>query len=287
MPCNAPLVAWYAKDKTPRGLRGVTFDAREALIDRPINIPCAQCYGCKLDKANQWAIRCIHEAQMHDDNCFVTLTYNEENLPREKNGTPTLRPKDFTNFMKKLRKRRDGKISYFQCGEYGELRRPHHHALLFNVGFGDRTLWRKSGDYDLYRSEELEELWKFGHSEIGTATLESAGYIARYTLEKDKEKEGRKKQYLTMSRRPGIGATWLKKYISDVYPTDQVINNNGKELRPPRYYDQQLEKENEKLYKKIKIQRIKKLTEEQKSGRRNLARETILRAKSKLRSRTL
>ncbi len=248
----------------------------------PLQLNCGKCMGCKLEKARDWAIRCSHEAQMHEENTFVTLTYNEKNLPIQ-NGIATLRPRDFQLFMKKLRKRRDHKILYFQSGQYGKLGRPHHHALLFGCDFSDRTFWRRSGDFNIYRSEELEKIWPQGHSEIGTVTFESAGYIARYTMNETQQLGGRKPEYLTMSRRPGIGNTWLKKYISDVYPTDEVITQSGNKLPPPRYYDLQLEKINAELLQKIKIKRIKNLTEETKSGIRRSATEKIQRAKAQQR----
>ena len=44
-------------------------------------------------------------------------------------------------------------------------------------------------------------------------------------------------EYITMSRRPGIGSSWFDKYRSDVYPSDEVILR-GKRMRPPRFYDE-------------------------------------------------
>lgn len=286
MACNAPLVAWRTKERTPLGKRGVTFDAKEAYIDMPIALPCAKCFGCKLDRAREWAIRCAHEADMHPENSFVTLTYNEENVPKN-NGIETLRKRDFVLFMKKLRRKRTSKIAFFQCGEYGELQRPHHHALLFNCGFGDRTLWRKTRNYNIYRSEELESLWDKGHSEIGTVTHESAAYIARYTIKDTTEIKGRVKEYLTMSRNPGLGKTWLEKYMSDVYPSDEVITQSGKQLRPPRYYDEQLRKKDEKLLQKLQQKRFQKIKEENKTDAHRMANEAIKRAQNKLRRKQL
>lgn len=280
MACNAPLIAWKAKDTNDNGKRPITFDIHKAYVDMPIQLACSKCMGCKLAKSREWAIRCTHEAQMHEENTFVTLTYDEKNLPVE-NGIPTLRPRDFVLFMKKLRKKRDTKISFFHVGEYGKLGRPHHHALLFGCGFNDSTIWRRSGDFNIYRSKELEKLWDKGNSEIGTVTYQSAGYIARYTLKEEQQVEGRKAEYLTMSRRPGIGKHWLNKYMTDVYPSDEIITIQGQKLRPPRYYDQQLEIVNSNQLQELKLQRKLNLTEEQKSGARRAATDLIQRAKAK------
>lgn len=286
MACNAPLVAWRTKTKNPSGKRGVTFNLHDAYVDMPLSISCGKCMGCKQERARDWAIRCTHEAQMHEENTFATLTYDEKNLPM-RNGIPTLRPRDFQLFMKKLRKKRHTKIRFFQCGEYGKLGRPHHHTLLFGCNFSDRTLWRRSGDFNIYRSEELESLWKQGHSEIGSVTFESAGYLAKYTMKESITIGGREPEYLTMSRGQGIGKTWIKKYITDVYPHDLVITPSGTKIRPPRYYDQQLEIIDAKLAMKIKRQREKNLTEEMKSGLRHTAMEKILKAKEQLRRKEL
>ncbi len=285
MACNAPLTVW--KSKTGKG---ITFDIHAAYVDIPMAIPCGNCMGCKLQRSREWAIRCTHETQMHEENTFITLTYNKKNLPVE-NGLPTLRPRDFVLFMKKLRKRRDTKIRFFQSGQYGILGRPHHHALLFGCGFRDSTLWRRSGDFNIYRSEELEELWTQGHSEIGTATFKSAGYIARYTMRETEQLRGRKAEYLTMSRKPGIGSTWLEKYISDVYPSDQVITPSGFPIKPPRYYDEKLrdqdQAQGQDLWARVRERRQANLTPEQRSGDRAAAREIIQKQKSQQRGREL
>ena len=289
MACNAPLAGWKAKERNPSGKRGVVFDLKQGISDLPINLACGKCFGCRLAKSREWALRCTHEAQMYDNNSFLTLTYNDKNLP----PGASLRPEDFTLFMKKLRRRSyhlvNGKkiydrISYFQCGEYGEdYSRPHHHCMLFNRGFPDRKLHRRSGKYNLFRSGELEEIWTMGHSEIGDVTFESAGYVARYTLAKasNKQLNGRHPEYLTMSRNPGLGKTWLKEFHTDVYPSDQAVTRSGQVHRPPRYYDEQLLDRDPVLHEQIRVTRLSKLTDEMRSGANQTARERILRARAR------
>ena len=142
------------------------------------------------------------------------------------------------------------------CGEYGdENGRPHYHAILFNVKFDDRVRWRKTPTgYLQYRSKTLEDLWGLGNCEFGDVTFKSAAYVARYIMKKVTGDAAsmhycdfdpvtgeifseRKPEFNNMSRRPGIGRDWLDKYQSDVYPHGSVVVN-GKEVRPPRYYDQ-------------------------------------------------
>ena len=208
----------------------------------------------------------MHEAQLHEENCFITLTYNDENLPEDW----SLRPKDFQLFMKRLRKRFGSGIRYYHCGEYGEKNgRPHYHALLFNFDFPDKKLWRQSRENPLYRSEELEKLWPLGHSSIGDATFESAAYVARYILKKRTGPEAedhyhyvdadgvvhrRLPEYTTMSRRPGIAANWYARFGREVHSRDHTVIA-GRKGRPPKFYDEQLEKEDRQRYLEIKRRR--------------------------------
>lgn len=244
MSCYFPNKAYRSLVKNENGKFPMIFRPgvkAEIDVENPIMLPCGKCNGCMLDRARDWAIRCVHESELYDDNSFVTLTYNDANLPP--NGS--LNKRHFSLFMKRLRKRfSDVRIRFFQCGEYGEeFNRPHHHAILFNIDFPDKYLWREKGDNRYYRSEILEELWPYGNSEIGDVTFDSASYVARYVLKKlnidDKEAHyrGRVPEYITMSRRPGIGHDWISRYLSDVYPSDRVVVRGKLLCLPPRYYD--------------------------------------------------
>ena len=153
--------------------------------DQPEKLPCGQCVGCRLERSRQWAIRCMHEAQMHEDNCFITLTFNPESLDDRSNPW-SLDVRDFQLFMKRLRKKYGAGIRFYHCGEYGELnKRPHYHACIFGFDFPDKRLWKVTNSgHRLYISESLDELWPFGFCTIGNVTFESAAYVARYIMKK-------------------------------------------------------------------------------------------------------
>lgn len=224
-----------------------------------------------MERSRQWAMRCIHEAKMHEHNCFITLTYNDEHLPDQGN----LEYEPFQKFMKRLRKRFTGiKIRFFMCGEYGEKQeRPHYHACLFGVDFPDKKVFKKtSAGSILYTSETLNKLWQDGKGEslgfatIGDVSFESAAYVARYMMKKNYGKSSKldyqvidqetgqteylNREFIQMSRRPGIGSTWFEKWKDDVFPADHVIMN-GREVKPPRYYTQQLKKRNPKQHEEV------------------------------------
>lgn len=180
---------------------------------------------------------------MHQSNSFITLTYNEKNIPDD----GSLDVRHFQLFMKRLRKKIGCPIRYYHCGEYGaSLGRPHYHAIIFGYDFPDKRVWKttkkKSQEIKLYRSAELEQIWQYGYSSIGDVTFESAAYVARYIMKKitgedaASHYQGKKPEYTTMSRRPGLAKNWYDRFECDVYPSDFVVMR-GQKMRPPKYYD--------------------------------------------------
>lgn len=261
MPCYSPLKGYRSASVNPSGKRSIVFSPTEGYRDLPVEVPCGQCIGCRLEYSRQWAIRCMHEASLHAENCFITLTYSPEHLPRDN----SLNVRHFQLFMKRLRKyvssHYPGRtIRYFHCGEYGaRYGRPHYHALLFGWDFPDRVFLRHTGAGSrLDRSRILETLWPFGYSSVGDVTFDSAAYVARYITKKvtgERAEEhyrwvdpetgeifNRRPEYTTMSRRPGIAAEWYRRYKHEVYPRDEVIVK-GRAMRPPKYYDSLFEVE--------------------------------------------
>ena len=269
MTCYHPIEAWRSKELNASGKRGIVFDRSKGLVDRPLVVPCGQCIGCRLERSRQWAVRCVHEAQLHEHNSYITLTYNDKHLP----SGNTLVKKHFQDFMKRLRKGNGHRIRYFHCGEYGDRSdRPHYHALLFGHDFSDKVPWKKNDRGELlYTSEDLEEKWGKGFCSIGAVTFDSAAYVARYIMKKvtgDGAEEHyehickttgeitqRQPEYVTMSRRPGIAAEWFEAFADDVYPSD-FITVRGVKMRPPKYYDRQLERDGLSKFKKARNGRI-------------------------------
>ena len=264
MPCFHPITAYHKIGG------GITWTHRESNGIK-LTVSCKQCTGCRQEYARQWAMRNIHEASLWLNNIFITLTYNEQNLPEHN----TLVKKDFQDFMKRLRKHKKANtknpIRFFHCGEYGEkFGRPHYHAILFNTNFNDRK--PIPGQKNLTTSDTLKKLWGKGHVSIGDVTFQSASYVAGYVQKKinGKQKEDHYRridkttgetwvlpqEYATMSRRPGIAGLWFAKHKKDVYPSDN-IHINGKEMRPPKYYDNLFQEQNPLQMEQIKENRTK------------------------------
>lgn len=294
MPCYHPMLMYPAATRSPKGKRPLTFNPTKGFSDKPVKIPCGECDGCKLEKSRQWAVRCMHEAQMHEQNCFLTLTYNNENLPSDGSLSKTILQKFFKDLRNYLEKERlefskifkrevkPTEIKYYACGEYGEkFSRPHYHACLFGYDFpdkvvvyaGDHSEYKNKirvNEHQLCRSEILEKLWPYGFSSIGELNMQTAGYVARYVTKKQKCEQsssyynGRLPEFAIMSRRPGIGASWFEKYKTDVYPKD-FFTVNGNKMRPPRYYDNLLEKKDSGMLADIKIKRDRSAYENEES----------------------
>lgn len=300
MTCYHPLEGWRARVVGSNGKRPIVFKRELGFSDLPVKVPCGRCIGCRLDRSREWAIRCMHEASLHVENSFVTLTYDDEHLPE----SGSLDVRHFQLFIKKLRARvyeeRGIRFRFYHCGEYGEqYGRPHYHACLFGLDFPDKRLWKVERGNRLYKSSFLEEVWSNGHCIIGEVTFNSAAYVARYITKKitgEKAAEWYeyidpntgeihelKPEYTTMSRRPGIGHGWFKDFKSDVYPGDFVVVN-GKKMKPPKYYDRQYEVVCPSDYAKMKAKRVinAKVHEANSTPERLKVREKIQKARYKM-----
>lgn len=300
VPCFTPLKAY----RGPGG--GIVFDSKKGYGDRPLELACGQCRGCRAERARQWAVRCVHEAAMNtrpvgpadvaagavpgsrvSNNCFVTLTYHPSKLPLDL----SLDVSHWQKFAKRVRKEL-GPFRFFHCGEYGEeSRRPHYHACIFGLDFHEDRIYLKGNlDKRLYTSPRLERLWSYGLVSIGNLDYESAAYVARYVAKKMTgpladghylrvdESTGEawsvRPEYCTMSRRPGLGTSWFDRYMDDVYPADEVIHKGKKHL-PPKFYDSKLSESELEFYKSKRraaaLRRSAELTPERLRVRENIA----------------
>jgi len=260
MPCYAPLHGYRAAHVNPSGKRSIVFNLKDGYRDLPVDVPCGQCIGCRLERSRQWAMRCVHEAQFHEQKSFITLTYNDDHLPKD----GSLDKSHFQKFIRSLRKRTGRKIRYFHCGEYGDTDgRPHYHAIIYGYAFPDKRFHNRNAQgNEIFKSDELEEIWGRGYCWIGSVTFESAAYTARYILKKVNGEEaenhynGRQPEYITMSLKPAIGAQWYDKFSEEVFPSDFVVLR-GRKLKPPKYYANKLEKEDPELLRKVKARRLR------------------------------
>ncbi len=277
MPCYHPLTGFRQLD----GKVKFNHSQGGSFSDRQVTVPCGQCFGCRLERSRVWATRIVHEAQFHEKNSFLTLTYDDEHLPDDGG----LNVKHWQNFAKKVRNKL-GQFRFYHCGEYGgERLRPHYHACIFGLDFSeDRETCAMSGDFPLYKSKQLDDCWENGHAWIGNLTFETAAYVARYVMEKLTgeraiEYGGIKPDYATMSNRPGIGAKWYETYGTHAHHLDSIALN-GTTMPMPAYYDKLLEKDRPEELARLKTIREEKAKrwESDQTPERLRVRETVAKA---------
>lgn len=250
--------------------------------------PCGFCVECRAKYARSWALRCLHESQLHESCCYGTLTYQK--VP----SYGTLVKRDLQLFWKRLRKSIEPKkVKYYAAGEYGEENgRPHYHFLLFGHAVSRGVVLREE-PYPLFRSPELEELWPAGMSSVGDVSFESAAYVARYVMKKV-DQVGRKKkwnvdeesgemveiepEFATMSRGGrtgrGLGHGWYERFGDEVHRNDSCVHD-GKELPVPRYYDELLRERDVRALMVCKARRERKYGDKKLDLRELMAREVI------------
>lgn len=268
MSCYHPQTAVVLGVDPHTGKKALKFLGEKAVASllypgkEVIQLPCGQCVGCRIDRSRQWANRCMLELQYHDSAYFVTLTYDDEHVPKAYYTDPatgeaytslTLCKRDFQLWMKRLRKKfSDDKIRFFACGEYGgETKRPHYHAIVFGLHLHDCVKYKtvREGDsyYTYYNSESIQETWPNGFVVVGEVTWESCAYVARYVTKKLSgpqaefyEKFNLVPEFSDMSRRPGIARQYYDEHGKDIYEHAYInvsTPTGGRKFKPPRYFD--------------------------------------------------
>ena len=209
----------------------LTRDIKSPTGSRTRTVGCGRCVPCLRKKQIDWCFRLGKELNNAETACFLTLTYNDENLPYTDGGYSLLR-KDFQNFMKRLRKHANKtKIKYYACGEYGDkTERPHYHAIVFNL----------PRPFEKF----VQKAWKFGHIHIGTVTEASIFYTTKYALKGlrrrnswEYDERGREPQFQLMSN--GLGKSYNNEAIIDylrINGTKLLTLPGGNKKKLPRYY---------------------------------------------------
>lgn len=206
-----------------------------------VTVSCGKCLECLMKASRVWSFRIIDECKLHTFNCFITLTYNEENLPKDK----SVNRREVQLFIKRLRKELEPlKIRYFCCGEYGSRRnRPHYHLIIFGWFPSDVRYLKKDGCNILYRSPTIEKVWTKGFSSVGEVTLDTAKYCAKYMqkwfFDYKSDFEGLSLPFTQMSNRPGIG--YGRVYNADLLC--DAVYHVGKSIKIPRYYLKVMERD--------------------------------------------
>ena len=203
-----------------------------------MTVPCGRCMACRIRRTAEWTTRLLHE--LHGKpGCFVTLTYNNENLPVGE----TLVKEHLQLFMKRLRKQIEPtKIKYFACGEYGDkTNRPHYHAVIVNWMPDIERCYRPGKTY--LASRDIERIWKYGNNTVGYPDREAIQYVVGYIRKKITGKmaedyyEGRQPPFQLQSQ--GIGIQYAEAHKEQIL-SKYEITRNGHNVGVPRYYRKKL-----------------------------------------------
>ena len=219
------------------------------LKDIDFRIPCGKCLNCKKKRRSDWSLRLEHEYLYSDSALFITLTYNDASIPRNR-GIATLNKKDLQDYIKRLRNshvayvsrelgirksevyNHSKQIRYYAVGEYGsKTNRPHYHLLLFN--------------YDVANLKPIEAQWKntqtgypLGFVDIGKVTSASINYTTKYMFKQWGKKDLRQRPFTNMSRRPMIGTGFLDEYKNYLreFELTSIRDKKGTLRRIPKAY---------------------------------------------------
>lgn len=251
-------------------------------------IPCGKCIGCRLDYSAEWANRGYCEAKMHENNYFVTLTYDPDHIHideyledregftwvNEGDWNGNLYPKELTQFIKSLRQKMkrdygDDGIRFMACGEYGSKgARPHYHIIFFGLNLPAETFFEPQiiNKNIYYRNKIIEDIWTKGFSNVGEANWNTISYVARYITKKINGEgseqlyaaNGKIKEFMRVSRMPGIGEPYYQKHKDEIYKNGYITIKNLEgthKVTPPTYFDDLFKKEHPGEFLKIQRER--------------------------------
>lgn len=260
-----------SSDKTFR-LAGSYDPMAKLVYPGSVSIPCGRCLGCRLDYSRQWADRMMLELDHSKKAVFLTLTYNEENVPYcaedEFAGEVVwydLYKPHVSEFMKVLRSRKEfekRELRFFASGEYGKrTKRPHYHLIVFGLGLDDfpdlEVQTVNELNQPVFKSKYLEGVWKKGFCTICDVSWNTFAYVSRYVVKKafnvSLPTPYNSPEFSLMSRRPGIGSYYFDEHQFD--PEFKSVWVAGKEINTPKFYLKKLKLTNPELYDKLSAER--------------------------------
>lgn len=248
-------------------------------------LSCQKCVACVQNRRSGWFLRLKNEEKRALSVWFITLTYDDENLPIGKMEIPTLVKSDLQKFFKRLRKMMFGSKSkgkyfkYYAVGEYGDkVQRPHYHIILFLKEMEQKQI-----------SDYVEKCWKMGRNQVEPAGIGSYGYVAGYIIGSlddhyviPKEDRFNDRVFACMSK--GIGEEYINKWKEwhkeDYESRSYSVIEDGVKVPLPRYYKDKIFKEEEKRIQVIEnknreIEKLKLLSKHEIAENQRLKQDRI------------
>jgi len=227
-----------------------------------MNVPCGRCRACRERRSTEWTIRLSLElAEYENKGLFVTLTYDDFNLPKGGEGLGSLCKRDLQLFLKILRRNipEGKKIKYYACGEYGEKPRclydgtwtqgfrPHYHLCILGLDYlCDEDV---NTIFDSWSHCEWTEIRK--KKSIGYVSVDSIKYTTDYIKVKPVGKYmrfddikfylNREFPFSLMSKGIGFGFISKNNELKNQILTDMKVPHRGVMLSAPRYFVSKLD----------------------------------------------
>lgn len=225
-------------------------------------VPCGRCANCTQNARLQKSVRCWLETIGAKSSFFVTLTYDDHNLPLNDGGYPAFSRRDTQNFLKRLRKDFEadglGKLRYFLTCEYGSEQSIEYYKLKYGIDRGRSHYHLLIFCQDSEIPLELMRVyvsnnWLLGRTQVGSCTAGSIVYSTSYALKDDQvfyqhwDKSDRCRPFRAQSLKPGLGGTpqvleWLQSYVyNDGKALRDTLSMEGTRVSIPRYLKEKLD----------------------------------------------
>ena len=187
-------------------------------LDSGNTVACGQCMNCRINHKLKWFGRLVLEARAWQSYSFITLTFDDDHLPRDRSVSRT----DIKVWRDKLhRLSPDAYPRIFAVGEYGEAYgRPHYHV----IHFGGSAKWEP-----YYREAWSVEGTPKGLIDVQDPRSKSAlayclGYVTKkMTSAGDERLDGRKPEFSSAPVKPTLGLAGLNQ-LAGLMSTRQAVN---------------------------------------------------------------
>ena len=218
------------------------FPQRRWIDGKLVYYPCGRCEACLRNRRNEKALRAYLESLSHEYNSFLTLTYSDDNLPKNKQGIPTIKKDHLDAAIKRIRSLfHETPIRVLASAEYSQVGRPHFHLCLFGLS-PDNFCLHTRHYHNSSHGIVLEDFksWPYGGCLVAPFDIKMAFYVAKYLVKSQKSKEeyeqlGIEPECLYQSRRPALGKEYCIKN-RDRLLKDGFIRCKGMKFALPRYF---------------------------------------------------
>lgn len=207
---------------------------------KTIKIDCRHCLNCLIKRTSQIEFLAKKELVENyikgNSASFVTLTYDDDHLPKTEDGFTTLKREHVQKFIKNMRRQMEYHnlvipFKYLYCGEYGDgshstskngisTARSHYHIVFIGLSPEQIKLFTR-------------KLWKYGICDIGPLSAGGIRYLCKYMTKASPTKEVKELREIAQVQNPffyhsiGLGKEWINKNLNKIVEDGFTFNLNG------------------------------------------------------------